>query len=180
MLEKVDAVNSVINNFIWGVPAMICIIGVGLYLSFRTRFLQIRKFPYAMKVTFGRMFKKKEAGDGALTPFQAVCTALAATVGTGNVAGVAGAIAIGGPGAIFWMWISALLGMCTKFAEVTLAVHFREKNKDGDYVGGPMYYIKNGSEEALAMAGISVLCIWRIDGIWYGKCNAGQYDHNGD
>lgn len=121
MLEKVDAVNSVINNFIWGVPAMICIIGVGLFLSFRTRFLQIRKFPYAMKVTFGRMFKKKEAGDGALTPFQAVCTALAATVGTGNVAGVAGAIAIGGPGAIFWMWISALLGMCTKFAEVTLA-----------------------------------------------------------
>ena len=144
MLEKIDAVNSVINNFIWGVPAMICIIGVGLYLSFRTRFLQVRKFPYAMKVTFGRMFKKKEAGDGALTPFQAVCTALAATVGTGNVAGVAGAIAIGGPGAIFWMWISALLGMCTKFAEVTLAVHFREKNKDGDYVGGPMYYIKNG------------------------------------
>ena len=144
MLEKIDAVNSVLNNFIWGVPAMTCIIGVGLYLSFRTRFLQIRKFPYAMKVTFGRMFKKKEAGDGALTPFQAVCTALAATVGTGNVAGVAGAIAIGGPGAIFWMWISALLGMCTKFAEVTLAVHFREKNKDGDYVGGPMYYIKNG------------------------------------
>ena len=123
---------------------MICIIGVGLFLSIRTGFLQIRKFPYAMKVTFGRMFKKREASDGALTPFQAVCTALAATVGTGNVAGVAGAIAIGGPGAIFWMWISALLGMCTKFFEVTLAVHFREKNKHGDYVGGPMYYIKNG------------------------------------
>ena len=123
---------------------MICIIGVGLFLSIRTGFLQIRKFPYAMKVTFGRMFKKKEASDGALTPFQAVCTALAATVGTGNVAGVAGAIAIGGPGAIFWMWISALLGMCTKFAEVTLAVHFRETNRDGELVGGPMYYIKNG------------------------------------
>ena len=144
MLERVDAINSVINNFIWGVPAMICIVGVGLYLSFRTRFLQIRKFPYAMKVTFGRMFKKKDASDGALTPFQAVCTALAATVGTGNVAGVAGAIAIGGPGAIFWMWISAILGMCTKFSEVTLAVHFRETNKHGDLVGGPMYYIKNG------------------------------------
>lgn len=144
MLERVDAINSVINNFIWGVPAMICIVGVGLYLSFRTRFLQIRKFPYAMKVTFGRMFKKKEASDGALTPFQAVCTALAATVGTGNVAGVAGAIAIGGPGAIFWMWMSAILGMCTKFSEVTLAVHFRETNKHGDLVGGPMYYIKNG------------------------------------
>ena len=123
---------------------MICIIGVGLCLSICTGFLQIRKFPYAMKVTFGRMFKKKEASDGALTPFQAVCTALAATVGTGNVAGVAGAIAIGGPGAIFWMWISALLGMCTKFAEVTLAVHFRETNRDGELVGGPMYYIKNG------------------------------------
>lgn len=144
MLERVDAINSVINNFIWGVPAMICIVGVGLYLSFRTRFLQIRKFPYAMKVTFGRMFKKKEASDGALTPFQAVCTALAATVGTGNVAGVAGAIAIGGPGAIFWMWMSAILGMCTKFSEVTLAVHFRETNRHGDLVGGPMYYIKNG------------------------------------
>lgn len=97
-----------------------------------------------MKITLGRMLKKREASDGALTPFQAVCTALAATVGTGNVAGVAGAIAIGGPGAVFWMWISALLGMCTKFSEVTLAVHFRERNKEGDYVGGPMYYIKNG------------------------------------
>ena len=141
MLDKIEAINGVINNFIWGVPAMICIVGVGLFLSFRTKFIQIRKFPYAMKVTFGRMFKKREASDGALTPFQAVCTALAATVGTGNVAG---AIAIGGPGAVFWMWMSALLGMCTKFSEVTLAVHFREKNKDGDYVGGPMYYIKNG------------------------------------
>lgn len=123
---------------------MICIIGVGLVLSFRTRFLQIRKFPYAMKVTIGRMFRKKQAADGAMTPFQAVCTALAATVGTGNIAGVAGAIAIGGPGAVFWMWISALLGMCTKFSEVTLAVHFREKNDKGEFVGGPMYYIKNG------------------------------------
>ena len=144
MLETIESINNVVNNFIWGVPAMICIIGVGLVLSFRTRFLQIRKFPYAMKVTIGRMFRKKQAADGAMTPFQAVCTALAATVGTGNIAGVAGAIAIGGPGAVFWMWISALLGMCTKFSEVTLAVHFREKNDRGEFVGGPMYYIKNG------------------------------------
>ena len=144
MLETIESINNVVNNFIWGVPAMICIIGVGLVLSFRTRFLQIRKFPYAMKVTIGRMLKKREASDGAMTPFQAVCTALAATVGTGNIAGVAGAIAIGGPGAVFWMWISALLGMCTKFSEVTLAVHFREKNDKGEFVGGPMYYIKNG------------------------------------
>ena len=134
MLQTIEQINNVVNNFIWGVPAMICIIGVGLFLSVRTRFLQIRKFPYAMKVTIGRMLKKREASDGALTPFQAVCTALAATVGTGNVAGVAGAIAIGGPGAVFWMWISAILGMCTKFSEVTLAVHFRETNANGELV----------------------------------------------
>ena len=146
-MEIIDNINRVVNNFIWGVPAMLCIFGVGLYLSIRTHFLQIRKFPYAIKTTIGRMFRKRNASDGALTPFQAVCTALAATVGTGNIAGVAGAIAIGGPGAVFWMWISALLGMCTKFAEVTLAVHFREKNTNGDLVGGPMYYIKNGLGE---------------------------------
>lgn len=144
MLNAIETINSAVNNFVWGVPAMICIFGVGLYLSIRTGFLQIRKFPYAMRTTLGRVFRKREASDGSLTPFQAVCTALAATVGTGNIAGVAGAIAIGGPGAVFWMWISALLGMCTKFAEVTLAVHFRERNAHGDLVGGPMYYIKNG------------------------------------
>lgn len=144
MLQLIETVNTAVNNFIWGVPAMICIFGVGLYLSLRTRFLQIRKFPYAIRTTIGRMFRKKDASDGAITPFQAVCTALAATVGTGNIAGVAGAIAIGGPGAVFWMWISALLGMCTKFAEVTLAVFYREKNANGELVGGPMYYIKNG------------------------------------
>ena len=144
MLSVIETINTTVNNFIWGVPAMICIIGVGLYLSIRTGFLQIRKFPYAMKTTLGRMLRKREASDGRMTPFQAVCTALAATVGTGNIAGVAGAIAIGGPGAVFWMWISALLGMCTKFSEVTLAVHFRETNENGELVGGPMYYIKNG------------------------------------
>lgn len=125
-------------------PAMICIVGVGLFLTFRTRFIQVCRFGYAMKSTLGRIFDRKEAVDGSMSPFQAVCTALAGTVGTGNIAGVAGAIAIGGPGAVFWMWCSAFLGMCTKFAEVTLAVHFRETNSHGDYVGGPMYYIKNG------------------------------------
>ena len=144
MLETITAVNQAVNSFIWGIPAMVCIIGVGLLLSVRTGFLQVRKFPYAIRTTIGRIFRRKDASDGAMTPFQAVCTALAATVGTGNIAGVAGAIAIGGPGAVFWMWCSALLGMCTKFAEVTLAVHFRERNKNGELVGGPMYYIKNG------------------------------------
>ena len=138
-MEIITQVNGILNAFIWGLPAMVCIIGVGLFLSFKTGFIQIRKFPYALRCTIGRMFKKKEASDGALTPFQAVCTALAATVGTGNIAGVAGAIAIGGPGAVFWMWISALLGMGTKFFEVTLAVHFRERSDRGELVGGPVY-----------------------------------------
>ena len=144
MIDIITSVNDALNAFIWGIPAMACIIGVGLYLAIRSGFLQIRKFGYALKNTVGRVFRKTQAAEGSITPFQAVCTALAATVGTGNIAGVAGAIAIGGPGAVFWMWISALLGMGTKFAEVTLAVHFRERNDKGDYVGGPMYYIKNG------------------------------------
>ncbi len=147
MFELISKVNGAVNSFIWGIPAMICIIGVGLYLSIGTGFIQIRRFVYAIKQTLGKVFEKKEAEKGAMTPFQAVCTALAGTVGTGNIAGVAGAIAIGGPGAVFWMWISALLGMCTKFSEVVLAVHFRERNKEGDWVGGPMYFIKNGLPE---------------------------------
>jgi len=144
MLQFIERINGVVNNFVWGVPAMILIMGVGLYLTLGTRFIQFRKFGYSMKQTFGKIFSKEKAKEGSITPFQAVCTALAATVGTGNIAGVAGAIAIGGPGAVFWMWISALLGMCTKFFEVVLAVNFREKNEKGDWVGGPMYFIKNG------------------------------------
>ena len=142
--QLIVSVNEKVNGFVWGVPAIVCIVGAGILLSLRTRFVQFRRFGYAMRATMGKLFRKEDAGHGAITPFQAVCTALAATVGTGNIAGVAGAIAIGGPGAVFWMWMSALLGMCTKFSEVTLAVHFRERNAHGDYVGGPMYYIKNG------------------------------------
>lgn len=144
LLKIIADVNSSVNNFIWGVPSMICIVGVGLWLLIRNHGVQFTKFGYAFKHTFGRVFNKKETSEGAISPFQAVCTALAGTVGTGNIAGVAGAIAIGGPGAVFWMWISALLGMGTKFAEVVLAVFYREKDANGDWVGGPMYYIKNG------------------------------------
>ena len=144
MLDWIINVNTALNNFIWGLPAMICIIGAGLWLTIRTRAIQVRKFGTAMNNTLGRVFEKKTAKDGSISPFQAVCTALAGTVGTGNIAGVAGAVAIGGPGAVFWMWCSAFLGMCTKFSEVVLAIHFREKNARGEYIGGPMYYIKNG------------------------------------
>lgn len=144
MIETITKVNQVANDFIWGVPAIVCIIGVGILLSVRTRFIQVRRFGAAMKNTIGKLFDKTQAKEGSISPFQAVCTALAGTIGTGNIAGVAGAIALGGPGAIFWMWCSAFLGMCTKFSEVSLALHFREKNANGEYVGGPMYYIKNG------------------------------------
>ena len=171
-METVAAVNSAVNNFVWGVPAMICIVGVGLWLSIRTNFIQIRRFGTSIRETFGRMFHRADAANGAVTPFQAVCTALAATVGTGNIAGVAGAIAIGGPGAVFWMWCSALLGMCTKFAEVTLAVHFRERNPEGDWVGGPMYYIKNG----LGRQWRFLACIYAVLGVLtvFGTGNATQ------
>ena len=165
MLEIIKEINSVANGIVWGIPAIVCILGVGLILSIRTGFIQFRKFGDAMKNTIGKIFKKTDAKKGAMTPFQAVCTALSATIGTGNIAGVAGAIAIGGPGAVFWMWISALLGMCTKFAEVTLAVHYRETNAHGDLVGGPMYYIKNGLKKhwhwlAYAFAVFGVLTVF--------------------
>ena len=165
MIEFIRTVNGAVSNVIWGVPAIVCIIGVGLYLSIRTGFIQIRKFGHALKHTVGRIFERSSASKGAITPFQAVCTALAATIGTGNIAGVAGAIALGGPGAVFWMWVSAILGMCTKFCEVTLAVKFREKNKSGDFVGGPMYYIKNGLKKrwhwlAYAFAAFGVCAVF--------------------
>ena len=165
MLDIIEKVNGALNTFIWGVPAMVAIIGVGLYLSIRSGFVQIRKFGQALKSTIGKIFKRSDAAEGSITPFQAVCTALAATVGTGNIAGVAGAIALGGPGAVFWMWISALLGMCTKFCEVVLAVRFRERSPQGDYVGGPMYYIKNGLGKkwmwlAYAYAAFGVLAVF--------------------
>ena len=144
MLDTIAKINGAVSNFIWGVPAMVCIVGVGILLTVRTSCIQVRKFTVAMKNTIGKIFDKKAAKDGTMSPFQAVCTALAGTVGTGNIAGVAGAVALGGPGAVFWMWCSAFLGMCTKFAEVTLAVHFRDTNDSGEHVGGPMYYIKNG------------------------------------
>ncbi len=143
-MELIVKVNSFLNGIVWGWPCLILLVGTGVYYTIRCGGVQFKWFGYIMKNTIGKIFEKKEAGEGAVTPFQAVCTALAATVGTGNIAGVTGAIALGGPGAVFWMWISALFGMCTKFAEVTLAIHFRERNDKGDWVGGPMYYISKG------------------------------------
>ncbi len=143
-MESIIRINDAINGFVWGPVMLVLLVGTGLYLSIATGFLQFSRFGYAMKNTIGKVFHKTEAGHGEITPFQAVTTALAATVGTGNIAGVTGAIILGGPGAVFWMWISALVGMCTKYAEVLLAVKYRERNDKGEWVGGPMYYIKNG------------------------------------
>ena len=144
MINVITNVNSIINGFVWGLPMMVLILGVGVYLSVRCGFPQFRHFVHIMKNTLGKALEKTEKKEGSVSPFKAMCTALAASIGTGNIAGVSGAIAIGGPGAVFWMWISALLGMCTKFAEVTLAIKYRERNEKGDWVGGPMYYITNG------------------------------------
>ena len=144
MVEMISNINGKINGIVWGLPMMFLILGVGIYLTVGCGFPQFSHFIHIMKNTLGKAFEKSEQKEGAVSPFKAMFTALAASIGTGNIAGVSGAIAIGGPGAVFWMWISALLGMCTKYAEVTLAIKYRERNEAGDWVGGPMYYIKNG------------------------------------
>ncbi len=146
MMEFITHWNGVINGIVWGPPVLALLIGTGILLTVRVGFIQVRKFGVIMKHTLGSLFgpdahKKDESG---VTPFQAVATALASTVGTGNITGVATAVTLGGPGAIFWMWISAFFGMMTKYAEVLLAVKFREKNERNEWVGGPMYYIENG------------------------------------
>lgn len=143
-MEFLMELNGSVNEFVWGPVMLLLLVGTGVYFTFRTNFLSIAKLGYVLKNTIMKMFDKSRVGEGEITPFQALATALAATVGTGNIAGVATAIAIGGPGAIFWMWISAIFGMTTKFAEVVLAINFREKKDDGRYVGGPMYYIEKG------------------------------------
>lgn len=136
-----------LNNILWGAPVIILLTVVGILYAIRTKFFQFRKFGYILKNTAGEMFKKGGGAtgeSGTLTPLQAVSSALAGCVGTGNIAGVATAMVVGGPGAVFWMWIISLLGMLTKCVEVTLAQYYRVKGKDGVYYGGPMYYIERG------------------------------------
>lgn len=136
--------NDWLNSIVWGPPMLVLIVGTGVYLSSRLSFLQVRRFGFVMRNTLYKIFEKQTMGEGEITPFQALATALAATVGTGNIAGVATAIAAGGPGAIFWMWVSAFFGMATKFGEIVLAVKYREKTDEGGFAGGPMYYITRG------------------------------------
>lgn len=149
-MEKVIAALNNMLGFaydnILSIAMMFLLIAAGIFLSIRTGFFQFRRFGYVMKNTIGNLFNKNiyHHEKGSVSPFQAVTTALAGTIGTGSIAGVATALVLGGPGAVFWMWISALLGMVTKYSEIVLALKFREKNESGAYIGGPMYYIKNG------------------------------------
>lgn len=131
--------------WVWGAPMLLLLLAVGLCMTVATRGIQLRKLGAALRHVWRSA--KAPAGKDGVSPFQAVCTALAATVGTGNIAGVAGAIALGGPGAVFWMWVSAFFGMATKYAEVFLALKFRRKGPDGQWLGGPMYYIRDGMGE---------------------------------
>lgn len=147
-MDVVLKINKTINDIVWGPAMLVLLIGVGLFLSVRTKFVALRKIGFVLKSTVGSLFKKEDrkqkSEHGELSPFQALSTALAATVGTGNVAGVATAIALGGPGAVFWMWMAAVVGMTTKFAEIVLALDYREISGDGRIQGGPMYYLKHG------------------------------------
>ncbi|MBQ9986470.1 MAG: sodium:alanine symporter family protein [Oscillospiraceae bacterium] len=145
-MEIISAINAKVNSIVWGPIMLTLLIGAGLYLSIRMGFPQFRRFGYMLKNTILGVFSKSqhEKDGSGVSPFQAVATAMAGTIGTGSIAGLATAIVSGGPGAVFWMWISALLGMVTKYSEIILSLKFREKNEEGRWVGGPMYYIKNG------------------------------------
>ncbi len=140
MLETISKILTEIDNFVWGVPLIVLILAVGIYLTIRLGGLQIRHLPKALKF----MIKNEEGGEGEVTSFGALCTALSATIGTGNIVGVATALVAGGPGALFWMWCAALLGMATKYAEGVLAIKYRKIDEDGHVIGGPFYYIENG------------------------------------
>ena len=146
-LELILQINSFINGIVWGPIMLFLLVGTGVYLTARCGCLQARKFGFMLRSTLGSLFRKtdKSSGGQNLTPFQAVSTALAGTVGTGNIAGVTGAIFAGGPGAVFWMWVSAFFGMMTKYAEIVLAVKYRQVDGDGTHFGGPMYYIEKGT-----------------------------------
>ena len=144
-IEIVTNVNKVVNGFAWGPVMLVLLVGTGIYLTVLTRGIQVRRFGYILKNTIGTLFAKRDKEHGSnLSPFEAVTTALAGTVGTGNIAGVTGAIFTGGPGAVFWMWVSAFFGMCTKYAEIALAIKYRVTDENGVHKGGPMYYIEKG------------------------------------
>lgn len=170
VFQTIENVNTKVNTIVWGIPMLLLLLAVGLYLTVGTRFFQVTKFGYVLKNTIFSMFRKgqnteKSKDKDAISPFQALATALAATVGTGNIVGVATAIAAGGAGAIFWMWVSAFFGMMTKYAEIVLGIYFRHKNEKGEWVGGPMYYIEKGLHQKWLAVLFAVFCLLASFGI---------------
>ena len=167
-MEFLNTIVGEVNGIVWGVPMLVLILGTGFFLMVRLGFMPLRKIGTGFKlIGEGRQSKEGEAGD--ITPFAALMTSLAATVGTGNIAGVATAIALGGPGALFWMWMTALVGMATKYAEVVLAVHYRERDDNGDHVGGPMYAIRNGLGAKWAWLGVAFAIFGGLAGFGIGN-----------
>lgn len=157
-MDKIYSINDKINEIVWGPYMIFLLVGVGIFLTIRLKGIQFGKFGYIVKNTIGKAFKNSE-GEGSISSAKAGLTSIAAVVGTGNIAGVATAVAIGGPGAVFWMWVSAIFGMATKFSEITLGIYFREKKEDGTYSGGAMYYIEKGIHSKLLAGFFSVMVI---------------------
>lgn len=148
MINFISEINSVLNDLVWGIPALVLLVGTGILMTILTKFFQFTHFGHTMKETIGSLFKKKEilknTDDNSISQFQALCTALSATIGTGNIAGIAYAITMGGPGAVFWMWLAAIVGMMTNYSENVLGIYYRRKNNRGEWCGGAMYYLRDG------------------------------------
>jgi AGCS family alanine or glycine:cation symporter len=168
-MESFFAVVGAISGFFWNILFLVVLVGGGIFLTIRLNFFQIRHLPYIVKQTFGKIFDKGK-GEGTVSPFQAAATAMASTIGASNIVGVPAAIAFGGPGALFWMWVIFLVGGATKFSEVVLGVYYREKNAEGHYVGGPGYYETKGFPikavgRAMARAGAFVAILYYFPSI---------------
>ncbi|MCD8122399.1 MAG: alanine:cation symporter family protein [Clostridiales bacterium] len=163
MIELITNVNGAINGFVWGIPMLILLVGTGILMTVLTRVFQVSHIGYWMKHTLGSIFTDKhitahtDANDWSISQFQSLCTALAATIGTGNIVGVASALIFGGPGAIFWMWIVAFFGMMTNYSENVLGIYYRRKNEKGEWCGGAMYYLRDGLGSKSGMKGIGTI-----------------------
>lgn len=148
MLDFITKINSILNGLVWGIPALVLLVGTGILMTILTKFFQFTHFGHTMKETIGSLFKKKDIlksnDENSISQFQALCTALSATIGTGNIAGIAYAITMGGPGAVFWMWLAAIVGMMTNYSENVLGIYYRRKNSRGEWCGGAMYYLRDG------------------------------------
>ncbi len=176
-IRSIENINTIVHDALWGPFMLALMIGTGIYFTVRLRFFQVSHFFHWMKATIFSLRKGSSAQKGAITPFKALSTALASTIGVGNIAGVATAIVAGGPGAIFWMWVSAFFGMMTKYAEVVLALHFRKRNDRGEWVGGAMYYIEYGLKMkwlACAFAVMLIIATFGMGGMAQANAFAGS------